>query len=160
MGRSKKYVEAPLPFEIKCHGIFVPYDASVLDKVLSNDEKDIEEVKDYLGRLMEPTKGNDNVLGVNNVQNGIIVLIPAKGDGSDEDAIRQVLDAYEGIGVQAMLADRYVYADGRYMQEPYKGFLVPLPSHEIETEIRRILDTYCHSWKANQDPKLGMLYYE
>lgn len=159
MGRNK-YVEAHLPYEIPCHGVCVLYDETIMDKALSEDEKDIEAVKSRLEEIMRPTKNNDYVIGVNGGPNGIVVLIPVRNDGLDQATIKQVLEQYAQLGFDAKLSDKRVFADGRYLDEPYKRFIVMLPAYEIEQEIRRILDTYCHSWKASQDERLGLLFYE
>ena len=160
MGRNKRYVEARLPYEIPCYGVFVPYDKAVMDKLLSKDEKDVELVKQHLANIIAPTKDKESVLGVNNGPDGVLVLIPVKDDGSDKIAVQQIVEDYARLGFSAKVGDRYVLADGRYLDGIYKGFLVPLPSQEIEAEIRRILDAHCHEWNVTQDPKLGMLYYE
>lgn len=160
MGRNKRYVEARLPYEIPCYGVFVHYDKAVMDKLLSKDEKDVELVKQHLAKIIAPTKGKESVLGVNNGPDGVLVLIPVKDDGSDKIAVQQIIEDYGRLGFHAQLGDRYVLADGRYLDGIYKGFLIALPKHEIEVEVRRILDKYCHEWHVTQDPKLGMLYYE
>lgn len=159
MGRNKN-IEAPLPYEIKCVGIYVPYDKSIIGKLLSKDENDVNEVLTYLSDIMQPTKDEEGVLGVNNMSDGVLVLIPTKEDGSERETVKRMLDEYSKLGFDPKVANRLVYADGRYMDGIYKGFLVKLPKHEIETEIRRILDANCHEWHVTEDPKLGMLFYE
>jgi len=159
MGRSK-CVEAPFSHEIPCVGIYVPYDKSVMDKLLSKDEKDVELVKQHLTKIMAPAKNDEGVLGVNNMQGGILVLIPTKRDGSEKETVKRILSEYAKLGFDAKVANRILYADGRYLDGIYKGFLVALPSPEMEKEIRRILDAHCREWNVTQDPKLGMLYYE
>ena len=160
MGRNKRYVDARLPYEIPCYGIAVAYDEAVMSKVLSTDEKDIAEVHAYLDRLVAPTKDYGAVLGVNNGPKGILVLVRVADDGSDKTAVRELLSKYEDMGCRCKLAKDVVFADGRYLQGPYEGFLVKLPDWEVDSEIRRIMDTYCHSWDVSQDPKLGLIFYE
>lgn len=159
MGRNKP-IAAPKPHEIPCYGVLVEFDPDIQKAIPDPSEEATAKVKEYLAKVATPTKDMEAVLGMNTLEKGILVLVRVTGDGSDENCVKELVSKYSEMGITAKVAKERIFADGRYLKEPYAGFVCTIPPVELEEAILRILSEYCHDYVVYEDRKNGIVFYE